>query len=275
MSQRTIIRTKSVCIIIGIFTAALSGCWSHNESGGSPIGRKQADIPPSQKGTSRTVTDSGEKPMPRGRATLAETVMIGENDLPVVTNPDSVTVVVNKQRNLPPDYKPQRLVAPNVRFSFAGKHPKMLMRQEAAAALERMFIAARRAGNRLAAVSGYRSYSSQIKLFQYYKKQQGETAANRTSAHPGQSEHQTGLAMDISCASLGYELDESFGETKEGKWLAANAADYGFIIRYPKGKESVTGYAYEPWHVRYVGQDVARELRDTGMTLEQYYAERS
>jgi len=201
--------------------------------------------------------------------------MLGEDDLPVVTNPDSVTVVVNKQRNLPPDYKPERLVAPNVRFSFAGKHPKMLMRQEAATALERMFIGARRAGYRLAAVSGYRSYSSQMKLFQYYKKQQGETAANRTSAHPGQSEHQTGLAMDISCASLNYDLDESFGETKEGKWLAANAADYGFIIRYPKGKESVTGYAYEPWHVRYVGREVARELRDTGMTLEQYFAERS
>lgn len=275
MSQRTIIRTKSICLAIGICAAALSGCWNSNDSGESRNDRKQADIAHSPKENSLNVTDSASKPVHRGRATLAETVMLGENDLPVVTNPDSVTVVVNKQRNLPPDYKPQRLVAPNVRFSFAGKHPKMLMHQEAATALERMFIGARRAGYRLAAVSGYRSYSSQMKLFQYYKKQLGETAANRTSAHPGQSEHQTGLAMDISCASLSYELDESFGETKEGRWLAANAADYGFIIRYPKGKESVTGYAYEPWHVRYVGREIARELRDTGMTLEQYFAERS
>jgi D-alanyl-D-alanine carboxypeptidase len=103
-------------------------------------------------------------------------------------------------------------------------------------------------------------------------KQRGEEVANKTTAYPGQSEHQTGLAMDVSSASVNYQLLESFGETTEGIWLAENAPDFGFIIRYPKGKEEITGYSYEPWHLRYLGIETALQVSARGITYEEYLA---
>ena len=91
------------------------------------------------------------------------------------------------------------------------------------------------------------------------------------SALSGRSEHQTGLAMDISSKAMGYKLDQSFGNTLEGKWLSKNSAEFGFIIRYPKGKEAITGYTYEPWHMRYIGKDIAEEITNKGTTLEEYF----
>ncbi|OXS53143.1 hypothetical protein B1A99_30545 [Cohnella sp. CIP 111063] len=191
----------------------------------------------------------------------------------VITNASSLYVLVNKKRNLPSDYAPGDLVVPNVPFSFSGDSPKKQMRKEAAKALEKLFKAAKDDGIELKAVSGYRSYATQKSIFESNVKRKGEEVANRTSARPGQSEHQTGLAMDVSSASASYALEESFGDTKEGKWLSKNAADYGFIIRYPKGKESITGYSYEPWHVRYVGETIAQDVANKKTTLEQYFEE--
>lgn len=191
--------------------------------------------------------------------------------LAVVTNPDSMYVLVNKKRNLPSVYEPADLVVPNVAFSFSGNDPKKQMRKDAAAALEKLFAGAAEDDVELKAVSGYRSYDRQRSIFNLNAKRQGEEAANRTSARPGQSEHQTGLAVDISSASVGYGLETSFGETKEGRWLAAHASEYGFIIRYPKGKQDITGYTYEPWHVRYVGVKAANDIATSKLTLEQYY----
>ncbi|HET7615667.1 MAG TPA: M15 family metallopeptidase, partial [Bacillales bacterium] len=94
--------------------------------------------------------------------------------------------------------------------------------------------------------------------------------ANQVSARPGQSEHQTGLSMDISTPEIGVDLDQNFGETKAGKWVAAHAADFGFILRYPKGKEDITGYEYEPWHLRYVGKKPAKTIMENHLTLEEY-----
>lgn len=125
-------------------------------------------------------------------------------------------------------------------------------------------------GIELAAVSGFRSYERQAAIFANAVQRKGEVEANRVSARPGQSEHQTGLAMDVSSASVGYALVEAFGETVEGKWLAQNAPKYGFIIRYPKGKEHITGYRYEPWHLRYVGVEHAMKISQRGLTLEEY-----
>ncbi len=101
----------------------------------------------------------------------------------------------------------------------------------------------------------------------------GKEVANKTVAYPGQSEHQTGLAMDVSSHKMGFKLHQSFGETIEGIWLANNAPKFGFIIRYPKGKEHITGYKYEPWHLRYVGVQVAEEIAQKGITLEEYLSE--
>ncbi|WP_019005511.1 M15 family metallopeptidase [Cohnella laeviribosi] len=198
------------------------------------------------------------------------TIETNQDGLAVVTNASSLLVLVNKQRNLPADYSPVDLVVPDVEFSFSGDSPKKKLRKPAAEALEALFAAAEKDGIELKAVSGYRSYETQRSIFNRNAEQKGIETANRTSARPGQSEHQTGLAMDVSSKSAGYALEESFGDTKEGKWLKAHAAEYGFIIRYLKGKEDITGYSYEPWHIRYVGKEIAQAVMEQGITLEEF-----
>ena len=165
---------------------------------------------------------------------------------------------------------PSDLVVPNVPFSVSGSSPKKQLRKPAATALEKLFAGAKKDGISLKAVSGYRSYATQKSIFARNAKLKGEAVANKTSARAGQSEHQTGLAMDVSSASVNYTLEQSFGKTKEGKWLKANAAKYGFIIRFGEGQEKLTGYSYEPWHIRYVGVWIAGEITRQGETLEQY-----
>lgn len=187
----------------------------------------------------------------------------------VVANPASFMVLVNKQWSLPAGYVPPDLVAPNVP-STSGP-PKLLLRAKAAASAERLFAVARAEGVRLVAVSGYRSYEQQRKLFQHFVQRTGsEAEANRFSARPGQSEHQTGLAFDLTSPRVGFHLTQRFGETPEGRWLAEHAPRFGFIVRYPKGKHPITGYCYEPWHLRYVGVEVATEVARRQITLEEY-----
>ncbi|MBP1931647.1 M15 family metallopeptidase [Ammoniphilus resinae] len=187
-----------------------------------------------------------------------------------VANLNYDMVLVNKKWKLPDNYVPQDLVEPQIPFSFSGDSEKRLLRKEAAEALERLFAKAQEDQIEFAGVSGYRSYQTQNSIYHYNLKTQGEEEANQYSAVPGHSEHQTGLAIDVSSAVVNYTLEEPFGETKEGKWLAAHAADFGFIIRYPKGMEKITGYAYEPWHIRYVGPKVAVQIQHLGITLEEY-----
>jgi D-alanyl-D-alanine carboxypeptidase len=204
------------------------------------------------------------------KPSLADTVKT-VNGVPTVTNPADLVVVVNKQRSLPADYVPADLVEPNVTFATPDKSEKRLMRAEAAKALEQMFAQAKKENIHLYAVSGYRSYRTQKALYESYVRTQGEEHASRFSARSGKSEHQTGLAMDVSGADERTRLEESFADTPEGKWLARHAAEFGFIIRYPKGKEAITGYAYEPWHIRYVGKEIAQEITAKGITLEEYF----
>ncbi len=183
-------------------------------------------------------------------------------------------ILVNKETSLAPDYTPDDLTVPNVRFSFEGPDPKQNMRQVAAAALEELFAGAEEAGFYLFAVSGYRSYSRQETVYTGHVERLGETEANKISAKPGHSEHQTGLAIDITSESASFSLSQKFGETREGKWVAKNAHRYGFIIRYQKGKEDLTGYSYEPWHLRYVGKEAAHEIFEKDLTLEAYLENR-
>lgn len=100
--------------------------------------------------------------------------------------------------------------------------------------------------------------------------ERGIYVANQTSAKPGESEHQTGLAMDVSSPSVNFQLTQYYGHTREGKWLVENAPKHGFIIRYPEGKEYITGYNYEPWHIRYVGKNAAEFIMNENITLEEY-----
>ncbi|MGE5558719.1 MAG: D-alanyl-D-alanine carboxypeptidase family protein [Bacillota bacterium] len=179
-------------------------------------------------------------------------------------------LLVNKERGLPADYAPSDLVNPDIAFIPGRDWQDRLMRREAAAAVERLFDAARGEKIELYGVSAYRSYRKQSGIFTRNAKLMGEREANRLSARPGQSEHQTGLAIDISSPGMGGLLSAEFGNTREGLWLQENAPRFGFIIRYPRGKESVTGYRYEPWHIRYVGVRHAEAISRSGQTLEEY-----
>ncbi|RSD26250.1 M15 family metallopeptidase [Mesobacillus subterraneus] len=190
----------------------------------------------------------------------------------VIRNPQNTLSLVNKLFGLPEDYIPDDLVRPNVPFSFGdAKLEKSLMRKEAADALEKMFDAAMSDGIELAAVSGFRSYGRQETLFSAEVQKVGEEKALQAVARPGSSEHQTGLTMDISSKTNDFNLNEQFGKTKEGVWLAHNAHKFGFILRYPRGKEAITGYMYEPWHFRFVGVKAAKEIYENDWTLEEYF----
>jgi D-alanyl-D-alanine carboxypeptidase len=202
---------------------------------------------------------------------LADSLAASVDGISVVANPADRAVVVNKQRALPSTYIPKDLIYPNVSFSFKEKAERRMMRIEAAKALEQLFDGAAKDGIKLVGISAYRSYATQKAVFQGNVNAQGLEEASRYSAKPGTSEHQTGLAIDVSSASANYTLEEMFGDTKEGKWLAQHAAAYGFIIRYPKRKESLTGYAFEPWHIRYVGVPIAQEVVKQNIAFEQYF----
>ena len=141
----------------------------------------------------------------------------------------------------------------------------------ARAAFEKMAAEAKLAGFNLNAFSTYRAFEYQTTLYDRYVARDGEKAADTYSARPGYSEHQTGLAFDIGEVNFEQHFaSSSFGETEAGKWVAANAHRFGFIMRYPEGKEQITGYMHESWHFRYVGKEIADEIFKRNITLEEY-----
>ncbi len=154
-------------------------------------------------------------------------------------------LVVNKTYALPSDYDPG-------------------VDADAMAAFEEMQKAAYAEGYSLYISSGYRSYSTQENLYNSYVARDGKQLADTYSARPGHSEHQTGLAFDLN------SVDASFADTPEGKWVAENCYKYGFIIRYPANKTAITGYMYEPWHIRYLGTNIATSVYQSGLCLEEY-----
>lgn len=156
-------------------------------------------------------------------------------------------LIANKTYSLPESYDPCGLL-PDCEKAFS------LMKKDAAAKGLSIYIS-----------SGYRSYSHQKNLYNRYVREDGKALADTYSARPGHSEHQTGLAIDLNT------ITRSFGNTKEGRWVAAHCHEYGFIIRYPEGKSHITGYTYEPWHLRYVGIETAKKITASGLCLEEYY----
>jgi D-alanyl-D-alanine carboxypeptidase len=192
---------------------------------------------------------------------------------PVVTLNDkaaesgSIEQLVNKDHLLSADYVPSDLVG----LSLKSVRP-VQMRKEAAEALTKMFDAASRDGITLSANSGYRSYAEQKTIYDQHVQSMGEAKANAISSKPGESEHQTGLAVDLTCDEMEGDLQQTFVDTDEGKWVAAHAQDYGYIVRFPKGAEKITGYEYEPWHLRYLGVDLAKKVKKSGLCYEAYLA---
>ena len=181
----------------------------------------------------------------------------------IVNNADDADLwkIANKSRAFAnPRYQPSDLRIVSVPTLPGRGQDERSLRAVLMPDLEKLVAAARAAGVTLRVGSGYRSYATQASLFASYVRQHGEAAANRFSSRPGHSEHQSGLAVDFAGADQTCWVDGCFERTAAGKWLAAHAHEYGFILRYPKGKEKITGYQYEPWHFRYVGRELAGAL---------------
>lgn len=236
-------------------------------------GCAEADPPekPAASDTTKKPSNKDEKPTADSTADNSATNDAGAANTPVsydLDSPDSVTVLVNKQRPLNPiSYEPGDLVLPSL--PNPNGQP---VRQVMLADLERLAADAVAAGLPQPILSsGYRSYQLQESLFANYSANYGVAAADQFSARPGHSEHQTGLAVDLDDGS-GCNLQACFGDTALGQWLRDNAHRYGFVLRYTEAGTPITGYTAEPWHFRYVGVEVAEAVRASGAeTLEQFF----
>ena len=173
-------------------------------------------------------------------------------------------LLVNKYHYLPATYVPEKLERIDTNYTNGNKQ----LVQEARLSFEQMASDAKNEGYTIRAISAYRSYQYQQALYEKYVLQDGKENADTYSARPGYSEHQTGLVVDIDNGKQDFN---HFEETEEFKWMQENAANYGFILRYPKGKENITGYSYESWHYRYVGKRIAQEIMNKNITLDEYY----
>ena len=182
-------------------------------------------------------------------------------------NLNKPTILVNKYNYLTEDYIPKNLEKINTKYAKEG----MQLVNYAKDAFEEMAKAAEKDGYKIMAMSSYRSYKYQVNLYNRYKENDGQEAADTYSARPGFSEHQTGLATDIYNGKIDFN---NFEETEEFTWMQDNAYKYGFILRFPKDKVKQTGYQYESWHYRYVGKEIAKYIHKNNLCLEEYYIQK-
>lgn len=219
----------------------------HTEPTTEPTTKKQAEETTARRETPSSVPAT-QSPYPSGveidKGTTSKGFKITEKD--GITYIDGI-MIANKTYSIPSNYNPGKLTA------------------DCQAAFNEMKQSAAEDGCELYISSGFRSYSLQKSLYERYCARDGKAAADRYSARPGNSEHQTGYAIDLNTITY------SFANTTEGKWVAANCYKYGFILRYPEDKESITGYRYEPWHIRYVGIALATDIYNSGLCLEEYF----
>jgi D-alanyl-D-alanine carboxypeptidase len=181
---------------------------------------------------------------------------------------DSPWVVADKLRPLnPKKYKPAKLVTLKLPHRYDPR-----LRSNAAGAYAAMYAAAKADGVSFVILSAYRSYKTQVSVYNGWVERLGKAKADLQSARPGFSEHQIGLSVDIAAGNGKCTIAACFGTTPEGRWLTEHAWEYGWVLRYPKGKTHITGYKYEPWHWRYVGRGLAAEIHKTpNITLEEFF----
>ena len=272
------VRRRRLILVVGaslVFLLALGGTVAFGllragEPGQQPVAG-EADSPqvtgaaaPSPTAVDAAVVPPAAEPTPAAPAIPAPVAAVGSFD---IDSAASTTVIVNKARPLAggSSYVPADLVA-----ARGGE----LMRADAAEALGRLYDAAEAAGHGLSSASGYRSYDTQVSTYGGYVSSLGQDGADLTSARPGHSEHQTGLVMDIvdSEGRCGIE-DNCMSQIPAGQWLAENAWQSGFVLRYPSGMTHITGFEFEPWHYRYIGVDAAAAYHASpAATLEEFFA---
>ena len=245
---------KWVGISVSVVMAAIAAMWFylHNWDVEESM-KKLAEVITTEEPATTAPADNEEKPAESPAPEAADATVYQDTiELPEKPTVINGVLLANKQHPLPASYAP-------------GEVP------EARAAFDTMKSSAAEDGINLHAFSTYRDFARQKQLYESYVAKDGQAAADRYSARPGYSEHQTGLTFDVG--EVGKEqhwASSSFGETPGGQWLAENAHTYGFILRYPKGKEKITGYMHESWHFRYVGKDIATSIYQKGLTLEEY-----
>lgn len=243
-----------VLLLVLIIVVVMIGLGRKNDPKGGTDSQQNL-----QSSVAQTTTSNQTEPATSSSSTNTETTAD-------ITTTDSLTMLVNKNHRLSESYVPTDLVTVDLPSTRDTQ-----LRSAAAAGLTKLFDAASEAGLELYCCSGYRSYETQSELYDWNVSTYGVEGADLVSAQPGKSEHQLGLAMDVTSASVDFDLLESFGTTAEGQFIKDNAYKYGFIVRYPQGKTDITGYAYEPWHLRYLGVDVATDIYNSGKTMEEYF----
>jgi D-alanyl-D-alanine carboxypeptidase len=238
----------SICILLSLGYLQISKNSAAKEAAATPTPTAAAEP---------TATPTA-MPTPTATATPEATVDLDTDD--------SINRLVNQAYPIRSDYVPDDLVVPNV-----TNNDNQELRSEAAGKLEEMFAAAQDQNIYLKLVSGYRDYTLQTSLYNTYVNKYGAAYANMLDDHPGASEHQLGLAADIGWYNGQCEIQSCFATYPQYTWLEENSYLYGWIIRYPEGKQEVTKIIYSPWHFRYVGIEEATKIHDSGLTMEEYY----
>ena len=218
----------------------------------------QTTVWPGELNDDPNAPSKGDDHSVRGIPEVIETRVADDGDL---------LVLVNKYYTVSMDYEPTDLVTIDNKY---GTYTDMEMKDVAYKAYKKLYDDAKAEGFDLKLCSTMRSYNTQKTLFNNSLNNRGRETTNVRSAYPGRSEHHTGLAIDVTSASMGWGLTQDFIDYADGQWINDHCHEYGFIVRYPKGKTDITGYAYEPWHLRYVGIDVATYIMANDLTLEEY-----
>ncbi|MDR6638080.1 D-alanyl-D-alanine carboxypeptidase [Paenarthrobacter nitroguajacolicus] len=259
----------------GLLTAgagmlALSACTPDNAAPATAVadastGSPSPTVPAPSASPDVTPADVAATPAPSAPPSSAAATRLS------LTDPTSPWVVVNKHRPLnPQDFVPADLVQPNIRLAVSGE--AALVNSTTATAAEKMFAAAAAEGVIMTLASGYRSYSTQVATYNGYVASTGQAAADRASARPGHSEHQTGWSFDIGDGGGACSFQPCFADQPAAVWAKANASRFGFVVRYPWMFHDTTGYFYESWHLRYIGVEAATDMAARGIaTLEEYF----
>lgn len=260
-------RIVELCVAVAHQVQADSLIAALNDSGYRVLVSRWQDPSVDKKGNTLPSVYAKPRTVPEGPSPLPSRAMDHVERPTSDGAGDADVLIVNKKHRLPRDYQPEGLRQPDV--SCDGHQ---IVCEPVATQIEQMFREASADGVSMILVSGYRSWQLQCHLFEKRTREHGIEDTLRYLARPGFSEHQTGLAVDLSDATRPEtKLEATFAGTAAGEWLAMHAHRFGFHLRYPEGGEPVTGYAWEPWHFRFVGARLATLLKDRGQTLEEYF----